>query len=227
MDAKTGEKLSGEAWFHEDAKGWSIDWNIERGPLKGIVVHHLGDETLEQLALTAPESLGRRIGGHYKDADYARRYNSDDADPYVKGLPIHSGNVVRKKGEQDFSETFIPYHHLILPNGEVTTELSPLLRDGEGIPKLHMVGWHAGKWEINCTHLGICLTGNYLDHAPSPEQLVSLQRLIAYYQVENPELSVHPHSQSRTTECPGQEWWRAWSREHLSDQGLPNFRPAK
>lgn len=227
IDANSGEKLAGKAWFHEDPEGWSIDWNAERGPLKGIVVHHLGDETLEQLALSDPSVLARRISDTYKQSAYAPRYFSDNADPYVKGLPIHSGNVVRKAGEQDFSETFIPYHHLILPDGEVTTELSPLLRVEKGIPKLHMVGWHAGNWQVNCTHLGVCLAGNYVTHAPSPEQLASLQRLIAHYQLENPELSVHPHSQFRASECPGQDWWRAWSTEYLSDQNLPNFSPAQ
>jgi hypothetical protein len=135
---------------------------------------------------------------------YVKRYRSADPEPFVKGLPVHSSHVVN--GE----ETFIAYHHLVYPDGRVTTELSPLQRIGDSW-YIDQVGWHAGDWDTNCKSIGVCLIGNFNKAEPPEAQLQATKKLAAYYRQFNPKLRITSHKSDQVkTDCPGLTWskWR-------------------
>lgn len=187
-------------WFkeHPASKTWWIDWDTERRPLKRLIIHH---------SVTTADASPEEIEGYTRRL-YTGRYSLDAQaaggnDPYVKGLPIHSAHVV------DGKERFISYHHLVYPDGRVTTELQPVINIKDEW-WVDMVGWHVGQWTINCESLGICLVGNYTASDPPEKATAALACLIAYYKTLSPSLVVEPHKQYRATECPGNTWdsWR-------------------
>lgn len=175
---------------------WYINWDAERQPFNLIVIHH---------SATSPQVTAESISTGQKERLYAPRYRSGNNDPYVKGLPPHSGHVVNGK------ETFIGYHHLVYEDGRVTTELSLLVKIGETW-LIDMVGWHAGNWEVNCRSIGICLVGDFTDKQPAEAQLTATARLIAHYRKFNPDLTVKPHHTLSATECPGKTW-QVWGNQ--------------
>lgn len=188
---KTATKLDAPHWFATyPSEGWGINWDAEAKPFDLIVVHHSATTstvTAEQLSISTKERL------------YVPRYRSEDRDPYVKGLPVHSGHVVNGK------ETFIPYHHLIYPGGKITTELAAL-HGGKGAWHILHVGWHAGNWNVNCRSVALCLIGDFTKEEPSTKQIASTVKLVTYYRTYNPKAAVKPHSHFRPTECPGKAW---------------------
>lgn len=185
-----------DLWFKfPDDEHWYIDWDAERQPFDLIVIHH---------SATSPDVTAESISESQKTRLYAPRYKSGNNDPYVKGLPPHSGHVIN-----DGEETFIGYHHLVYPDGMVTTELSPLVKiNGQWF--VDMVGWHSGDWDVNCRSIGICLVGDFTDEKPPEKQLSLAATLIAHYKDYNPDLDVQPHKAFSATECPGNTWpsWR-------------------
>lgn len=188
-------------WFKEtaDGKGWWIDWDAERSEFKRIIIHHSDtrppDATPQQI-----ESFTAQL--------YLKRYQLDEKaaggnDPYVRWLPEHSNHVVNGKQRQ------IAYHHLIYPDGRLTTELQPLVKiNGKWF--VDMVGWHAGNWGINCESIAICLIGSFQDRDPSDKAIRALVGLITYYREFNPKVVVEPHSDHKQTDCPGNTW-EYWS----------------
>lgn len=196
-------------WYRADSEGWWYDWDAERQPLKRIIIHH---------SATDPKASAKAISDIDRSRLYAPWFNADDVDhltkdPYCRGLPIHSGHVVKRSGETESLETFIGYHHLVYTNGSVTTELSPVVEVGD-VWYVDMVGWHAGKWLINCESIAICLVGDWTTSAPTKEQLEATNGLVAYYRALIPKLAVEPHHQYTATECPGKTWnqWRDYIR---------------
>lgn len=184
-------------WFKfPNDEHWYIDWDAERKPFDLIVIHHTA---------TSPTTTAESIDTGQKDRLYVPRYQSENDDPYVKGLPPNSGHVVNGK------ERFGGYHHLVYEDGRVTTELSPLVKINETW-FVDMVGWHTGTWEVNCRSLGICLVGDFTDQEPPEPQLTATARLIAYYKTRYPQLQVQPHQALSRTECPGRTW-RVWSKK--------------
>ncbi|MFA5368472.1 MAG: hypothetical protein WC303_00505, partial [Candidatus Paceibacterota bacterium] len=103
------EKVS--TWFVYSAgnESWAINWDAETRPLKYIGIH------------TAPNMSMQEMNAFYKNILYEPRYQSNDNDPYVKGLPAHSGHFV------DGTESFSPFHYVIYRNGELFIGTSPYL----------------------------------------------------------------------------------------------------
>lgn len=176
--------------FPRLANGWYVDWDAERKPLDLIVIHH---------SATGPTVTADSISNSQRERLYVPRYRSESQTPYVKGLPVHSGHVVNGK------ETFIGYHHLVYPDGRITTELSPLTRV-KGVWHVDMVGWHAGNWDANCRSIGICLVGDFTKEEPPEAQVAATLKLIAYYHTLVSKLDVKPHNHFKATECPGRAW---------------------
>lgn len=183
-------------WFKVENGKWYIDWDAERKPFDTLVIHH---------SATPTNTTANSIDQSQKERLYLPRYRSANNDPFVKGLPPHSGHVVNGK------ERFIGYHHLVSSDGKVTTELQPLIKVKD-IWYVDMVGWHAGNWDVNCRSLGICLIGDFTDQEPPEAQLKATARLIAYYRTLNPKVRVQPHNAYARTECPGRTWG-VWGRK--------------
>lgn len=178
-------------WLKQNSAGrYYIDWDAERQPFDTVVVHH---------SATAKQATSGEIERIQISRLYESRYKSDNNDPYIKGLPTSSGHVVNEK------ETFIGYHHLVYQNGQITTELSPLIKI-DGVSYIDHVAWHAGDWGVNCRSLAICLVGDFSDEEPSEAQLRALAGLIVYYKMINTDLKVTAHSDHKATECPGKTW---------------------
>jgi N-acetyl-anhydromuramyl-L-alanine amidase AmpD len=90
----------------------------------------------------------------------------------------------------------IGYHFVIRRNGSVE----------RGRP-LDMIGAHAGP-EVNGSSIGICLTGDFMQEAPSASQIEALGSLLAWldrvYAGSNPQgLAVKLHREVAATACPG------------------------
>lgn len=87
----------------------------------------------------------------------------------------------------------IGYHFLIRQDGTIE----------EGRP-LETIGAHAGK-EGNPDSIGICLTGNFENYPPKPEQITALVELINYLKnYYQKELKIIRHKDVQATACPGQ-----------------------
>jgi hypothetical protein len=187
-------KKESSHWFAsypDRADGWFIDWDAERKPFDLIVIHH---------SATAPNITAESISASIKERLYIPRYRSEDRDPYVRGLPVHSGHVINGK------ETFIPYHHLVYPDGKITTELRALQGRGNVTWYVDQVGWHAGNWDVNCRSIAICLTGDFTGEEPPEKQVKATLKLIDYYRTYNGKLDVKPHGHFKNTACPGKAW---------------------
>lgn len=183
-------------WFKEQNGWWWIDWDTERQPLRQIIIHH---------SASPPDFSAAKISEIQRERLYVSRYSLADNDPYVVGLPIHSCHVVKKADEKIAHESFIGYHHLIYADGRITTELQPLIKQGDQW-LIDMVGWHATKWDINCQSIGICLVGDFTNQPPSEKQIKATNQLIAYYRSLVPDLLVEPHKNHTATKCPGDTW---------------------
>ncbi|MEQ8235293.1 MAG: N-acetylmuramoyl-L-alanine amidase [Syntrophomonadaceae bacterium] len=85
---------------------------------------------------------------------------------------------------------------------------------------LEMVGAHAGP-EVNRDSIGICLTGNFMDHSPTGAQLLSLVQLIDYLRnTYQTNLEVLRHKDVAYTDCPGNFF--AWP-----EKNWPLFAPTR
>lgn len=181
------------------ARRWYIDWDAERQPFDIIVIHHTAD---------SPSATADSIDEAQKGRLYEPRYRSENNDPYVKELIPQSGHVI------DGKERFIGYHHLVYADGKVTTELSPLVKIDNKWYVDH-VGWHAGKWSVNCRSVAICLVGDFSDKEPPDAQLRATAGLILHYRTFNAKATVTGHGDHANTECPGKTW-RTWRTKMLA-----------
>lgn len=175
-----------------------IDHDVDRQPLSEIVFHHSGSEV---------ELTGTQVSDIHRQTVYEPVYQLEDNDPYVKGLPVHSGHTIVRDGKP--VETFCGYHHLIYRDGTVTTELLTIIQINERWWVVH-IGWHCGNWPANCRSLGICFIGNLDNHPPSDAQIKAGKGLIAYYRSLVPNLVVSRHNQYKNTNCPGTTWPQWW-----------------
>ncbi|MDD5146720.1 MAG: peptidoglycan recognition family protein [Candidatus Pacebacteria bacterium] len=182
-----------DRWFWVYEKGWFINWDQDRWPFLTIVVHH---------SETKSDATPDEIAQIHKNNLWIPCYqNPNDNDPYVFGLEPHSGHCINGR------ETFCCYHHLIYPDGKITTELQALTKIND-VWFIDMVGWHAGDWAINNQSIAICLIGDYTYADPSETQVKALIGLINYYKMFNPNVAVVPHKKvSRRTICPGNHWF--------------------
>jgi N-acetylmuramoyl-L-alanine amidase len=107
------------------------------------------------------------------------------ASPDVAAATIHGWHL-----QQGWSG--IGYHFVIRSAGSIEA----------GRP-LEMIGAHAGP-AINGDSIGICLAGNFMDYAPTAEQLRALVELVAYLRdLYKDNLEVWRHKDVAATECPG------------------------
>lgn len=192
------DKSSPEAgvWFKVNGDRWYIDWDADRRPFNTIVIHH---------SATSSDTTADQIEDIQKERLYAPRYRSESKSPFVKGLPVHSGHVVNGK------ERFTGYHHLVYSDGKVTTELSALVKIKDTWYIDH-VGWHAGKWGVNCSSVAICLVGDFSEKEPLEAQLKATAGLVAHYRTFNPKATMTSHGDHAKTECPGKTW-PLWKRK--------------
>jgi len=107
------------------------------------------------------------------------------ASPDVSAATIHNWHL--QKGWSG-----IGYHFVIRRAGTIEA----------GRP-MEMVGAHAGP-EVNGDSIGICLAGNFMENAPTSEQLVSLVQLVDYLRnTYHSNLEVLRHKDVAATDCPG------------------------
>lgn len=52
------------------------------------------------------------------------------------------------------------------------------------------IGYHAGNWKYNRTGIGVCLDGDFSKQEPTKDQLISLDRVLAYFDHETPEMPI-------------------------------------
>lgn len=111
------------------------------------------------------------------------------ASPDVKAAEIHGWHLAR-------GWAGIGYHFVIRKNGNIE----------QGRP-MEMIGAHAGPG-INGHSIGICLSGDFMQEAPTAAQMESLLKLIAwldkYYAATHPRgLGIKLHREVAATLCPG------------------------
>jgi len=179
-------------WFRITEEGWYIDWSAQRLPLLMVIIHH---------SFGKKDATADDIEKINKDKIWDPYYQSNDPDPYLKGLEPHTGYCVNGK------ERFICYHHLVYWDGRITTELQPLINiDGRWY--IDTVVWHAGDMTSNRCGISICLVGDFTKNPPAAAQLKAVKGLIAYYKQFNQNLEVLPHKEvcQRITDCPGDTW---------------------
>ncbi len=154
------------------------DWDAERKPVDTIVIHHTSIEPgLTPSRLSAIELV--RLYAPYYFKPYL------EADKEIENQPIWSNHI------RDSKQVFWPYHWFIREDGRQER----LLNDEE-------IGWHAGKWEVNCRSIAICFDGDFETGRPSDNMLVSAARLI---KERYPQVAQHimGHSEINTkTTCP-------------------------
>lgn len=188
-------------WFVETTNGWYINWDCEAEPLENLIVHHTATSQMETPEWLSKLMLERLYAPVYKDPK--------PKNPYVFGLPMHSAHVIGGV------ETFTAYHFLIYQSGEVRTTLIPHKQVGEKW-YVDMIGWGAGKWDINCSSVQVALVGDYGAIPPSKEALQTLTSLIEHYRKLVPSIAVRSHREVRPqpTDCPG-AWFEGWRKALL------------
>jgi hypothetical protein len=183
-------------WFHFNLNYWWVDWDREAKKFDTIVIHDGGypnlsvNENLVQLETVFKKNL------------YERRYNSGDNDPYVKGLPPHSGHLYNGR------ETFLPFHVIIFPDGTVVRPLKALEYKNDGW-YVDEVAWHAGDWDVNCRSISICIVGNFESGGmPTDAQMKAVKAEIKRLKQFNSKAKVTPHYQYNSQiNCPGFEFF--------------------
>lgn len=151
-----------------------INWDVERKPIKFVVIHHSG---------TDPEVSISRLSAMGLLRVYAPIYLNKEQFPEAYGNPIHSHHW------KDGRQVFYTYHWLIRQNGAAER----LLEDNQ-------IGWHAGDWRINCASIGICLAGNYSLENPTEAALEKLSSILKTYK----KIDILPHCEiNQKTDCPG------------------------
>ena len=85
----------------------------------------------------------------------------------------------------------IGYHYVIRSNGSIET----------GRPDWS-IGAHAGA-SINGSSVGVCLTGRFMSHPPTLQQMRALKWLIKHLKDKYGELKVTGHKEHMSTSCPG------------------------
>jgi len=182
------------AWFvfSKDKRYWRINWDAERRPLKYIGIH-----------TSVTNMTINEMNEYYKSA-YEWRYSIDSNNPYVKGLPYHSGHFVKGK------EVFLPFHWIIYPDGKLYKGLdSSLVKTKDGLC-VYQVAWSLGNWEANCESFSMTFVIDNPNDAPTEAQIKTANCVIDTVREIVPSVIVAPHYQFNSqTNCPGlsfEEW---------------------
>ena len=176
------------------------NWDSERKDLNKIVIHHSrSPEPMRSHYLSAMELL--RL--------YVPVYNfPDEADrnrPGVVGKPVYSGHY-----DSSDHQGFWIYHWMVTPNGESTR----YLEDNE-------TGWHAGKWDVNCSSAGICIDDDISHSSPTAESLEGIADVIRnnYGHLNIGPETVIGHNEIRNLACPGDQFLPQWKGKLLEMLG--------
>ncbi len=229
-------------WFRTVDGGWHIDWDAERAPFRKIVIHHSATD-----AQATPKNIDklqydRLYVGRYNSKDdepYVKglvphsghTINNEEAFTGYHHLIYQDGKIVTtlspllKKQRVQYGakedgtyETIIPLDEF--PQKHLREDQTFIRKVGSPLYYVDMVGWHSGKWEVNCESIAICLVGEFSTHEPTDAQLNALAGVIGYYRVINPAVTVHPHNEFKPTECPGKSW-DSWRKKLAALAGLP------
>ncbi|MCL5733049.1 MAG: peptidoglycan recognition protein family protein [Patescibacteria group bacterium] len=152
------------------------DFDNDRREIDTIVIHHTHNEKgMANERLSAMELL--RL--------YAP-YFATTRDEIIKGKAIYSGHF------RDGKQVFYSYHWIIRKDGRSER----LLNDNE-------IGWHAGKWDVNCRSIAIVFDGDYENRTPSEIELKSAANLIKekYPAIKKNMVVGHREVNPKTT-CP-------------------------
>jgi FtsZ-binding cell division protein ZapB len=133
----------------------------------------------------------------------------------VEHIVIHHSAITPAVGAQRIAEYHvnnldwpgIGYHFVIDAQG-IIYRTNPL----------ETISYHAG--EINRTGVGVCFLGNFTDDVPTPAQLESGGKLLAWL-VQDLKLTndeIKGHKEFMNTQCPGRQWLegRQWKRMLLA-----------
>lgn len=165
-----------------------LDMDAERKPITTAVIHHSSIATnISNAELEALELI--RL--------YA--YEFANADKEFYGMPIWSGHFRNNK------QTFIPYHYLVRNDGSFEQTLND-----------QYIGWHCGRWEINCQSIGICVMDDLENKKPTNKSLQTMKEIIKKY----PQAQILGHREVKTTtSCPGSLFLgkNGWKEELLKE----------
>lgn len=194
--------LSKVNWLFDDGR---VNWDAERIEPLTIVIHHTdfeGGGTIEQLSNVVRDRL------------YADRFAIKGEVPDVSHLPVQS-NHFRVIGGQK-TEFFWPYHFLYKEDGREIALLDPTKE----------VGWHSGRWGLNCASVALVMDGDYTTTRPSAAALEACARRIKLLARRFPTirfLDGHRDVRPQSTTCPG-EWFYQGGREELLKLAGVNLR---
>ena len=136
---------------------------------------------------------------------------------FEQGNMAYVHELHQKKGWEGMG-----YHFLIgsgRDSGDGQIEVG--FRWPEQLPGAHVRISPFDDNRINETGIGICLIGNFQDHAPTEAQMKSLTRLVhwltARYRI--PAGRVDKHNDYKVTDCPGWYFpWRAFKQDLQAHQ---------
>lgn len=173
------------------------NWDAERLPIDSVVIHHTQMKPGLELDMLSAITLVRLYARYFADPYDAR-------DSEVKGKPIYSGHF--RNGKQ----VFWPYHWIVRKGGGSER----LLYDEE-------IGWHAGKWDVNCRSVAIVLDNDYKDSIPPEEELDAIAEIVRKYYPHIKSNSVFGHREINSkTECPSNLFLSNTERIGWKDQLL-------
>lgn len=160
-----------------------VNFDLERKSIDTIVIH---------MTSTSVKKDNIRDFDYLNALDLIRLYcyeYSRKKNEYYS-TPIFSGHYYNG------IQTFIPYHYLIEPDGNVLH----ILKD-------EYIGWHAGNWDTNCRSIAIAFLGNFINSSPSNKALQSARKIIKKYK----NINIVGHREiCNITKCPGNnfKYWK-------------------
>lgn len=146
-----------------DSKRLSIDT---------LVIHHSGKPTETPLSKFEATQLLRLYVPKFLDKS-KRHYRKK----------IFSGHFLNNK------QTFIAYHYIIYPNGEIIQTLED-----------KYIGWYCGNWDYNCRSIVVCIHDDLKDKIPTKEAISAVNEIIRDYRPK--EILGHREIKPMT-DCPG------------------------
>jgi hypothetical protein len=166
------------------------NWDKERKPIDTIVIHHT-----ENL----PGITWQRLNAMHLLRIYATYYHHPtyENDLSIKGTPIYSHHYCEEK------QVFYSYHWLIRMDGSIER----LLQDNE-------IGWHAGKWDVNCRSIAICLDNNFKEQIPSNQVVQAIASIIKTYYPHINSNNILGHREiNPKSSCPGDLFLSNWKQK--------------
>ena len=150
-----------------------------------------------------PIADARRHTPQYVTLHHAGVLWTNDRDPVEFIRNMQAWGKRRPELEQPPRNTFwpdLPYHFLIAPDGRIF-EGRPLDYEPESNTKYELAG-----------HIGVELMGNFEEQRPSPAQVESAVRLVAWLLAEQrlplDAVSTHGKVAKGQTSCPGRDFAR-------------------